>query len=365
MRISSFAVYDRLTRALQENLRRLYETQETLATGKKINRPSQDIVGASRALDYKVSITEAQQNIKNIEGVTVYLEITEGILGDATNALSRLKELSLTALNGSTDSEGRAAIAKEVRELKGHLLSLGNSTVQGKYIFSGYLTDTRAFDPVTYAYQGDGNSLEVKVGADSMVKENLTGNEAFAYVQPSHEVITLDEGARYIHYIPGQAIDAAYPSNRVIIAIASTDDPSAVEAELQAGPPYTTVEDTFYFDNIFQMTDELQNALENDDTDRINAIMASIDDSIVKVTDARVEMGARINFIETERGRLDNAVLSLKTLLSETEDADLAEVISEVSKNETALQSLRSTGAKIPVASGFPAMIERGFAVKF
>jgi len=347
MRISSFTVYDRLTRALQENLKRLYYAQESLATGKKINRPSQDIAGASRALDYRVSIKETQQNIKSIEGVTAYLEITDGILGDATSALSRLKELSLSALNGGVSSEDREAAAKEVRELKEHLLSLGNSSFQGKYIFSGLLTDRRAFDAGTYEYQGDENSLEVKVGADTKVKENLTGNEAFAYVQSSHEVVTLEDGKKYIHYIPGQVIDATYPRNRVIIAIASTDDESAVEAELKSGPPYTAVEDTFYFDNMIQMTAQLQSALESNNTDRINAILTPIDDSIEQVTDARAELGARVNFIETEHGRLDNTLLSLKTLLSGTEDADLAEVISEVSKNETALQALRNTGANL------------------
>ncbi len=347
MRISSFTIYDRLTRALQENLRRQYEAHESLATGKKINRPSQDVAGASRVLDYRVSINENRQNIRSIDDATSYLEITEGILGDAGETLTRLKELSLTALNGSTNKEGRTAIAKEVKELKNQLLSLGNSSFQGKYIFSGLLTDGQAFDPVTYDYQGDENHMEVKVGPDTRVEKNLTGNETFAYVQPSHEVVAIDDGARYIHYIPGQAIDATYPRSRVVVAIASTDDPSAVEADLQAGPPYTTVEDTFYFDNMIQMTDELQQALENDDTTRVRALLVPIDDSGAQLTDARAELGARVNFIETERGRLDNAVLSLKTLLSETEDADLAEVISEVSKNEVALQSLRSTGAKI------------------
>ncbi len=347
MRISSFTVYDRLTRALQENLRRLYDAQESLATGKKINRPSQDIVGASRALDYKVSIKETQQNIKSIEGVTANLGITGGILGNAVNALSRLKELSLSALNGSVNSEDRAATAKEVKELKEHLLSLGNSSFQGKHIFSGLLTDRMAFDLNTYDYQGDENNLEIKVGANARVKENLTGNEAFAYIQSSHKVVTLEKGTKYIHYIPGQVIDATYPPNRVIIAISSTDDKSAVETELQGGPPYTSVEDTFSFDNMIQMTGQLQSALENNNTDRINAILTPIDDSIGQVTDARAELGARINFTETEHGRLDNAVLGLRTLLSGTEDADLAEVISEVSKNQIALQALRNTGARL------------------
>ncbi len=347
MRISLFSIYDGLTRSLQENLSRLYENHESLASGKRINRPSQDVIGAARALDYRVSIGEREQAVRNSDNAVAYLEAAEGVLGDATSALTRTRELALMAMNGVETGESRSATAKEVRELKKHLLSLANNRFRERYLFSGFLTDGNAFDPTTYDYRGDANSIEVKVGTESKVKVTMPGTEAFAYIQSSHEVVAIEDGARYIHYIPGQVIDSTYPRTRVMVAISTSGDAASVEAELQAGPPYTTVEDSFYFDNSLQMMDRLQSAMENNDTDRIGAILKPIDDSIGRVTDARAELGARMNFIEGQKDRMENSLLDLQVLLSRTEDADIAEVISEVSKNEVALQALRNTGARL------------------
>jgi len=68
-----------------------------------------------------------------------------------------------------------------------------------------------AFDPNTYDYQGDENNLEIKVGANARVKENLTGNEAFAYIQSSHKVVTLEEGTNIFITFPDRLLMEPIP----------------------------------------------------------------------------------------------------------------------------------------------------------
>ncbi len=324
MRLSSFIIYDRVVRSMQENLTRLGESHLSIATGKRINRPSQDVTGAVKALDYRVRIDESEQYIRNIDDARAYLELTETVLAGVGDALTRAKELSLAALNGDESAETRAIMAKEVDGLREHLLGRGNTRFRGRYIFSGFLTDTPAFDGGGL-YQGDGNYIEIMTGPDLKVKENITGEEAFAYTQEAEETVETGGGG-FIHYIPGGG-------TTVTVEIRASDD--------------TTVLDTFSFSSFIELLDILARALEADDTGRVNAILKPLDDSLQQTLDVRAEVGARLDLLEAEKRRLADGVFNLKTVLSETEDADITEVIAEMSRTEVALQALRETGARI------------------
>ncbi len=345
MRVSTFLIYDRVTRALQEDLQRLYNSYEEASTGKKINRPSDGPVETSRSMVYRLSLKLRDQFRANITDTEVFLETADTTLAHAADSLIRTKELALRAVNGSLSSEDRASIASELREIRGHLLSLANTRVRGKYIFSGMKTDTAAYD-ATGQYQGDRNYIEVQTAPDARVKKNIVGPEVFSYVQPAHEVVALDNGL-YIHYIPGQDIDPLNPSERVVVAIADTSDKATVVSELQAGPPYTNVQDTFQYDTVFQALDIMAQALEQDNTLRVQALLKTWDMAIDRVSTARAELGARLNYLDSETERIDDRTLYLKEALSETEDADLAEVISSISKTEAALQALRQAGERL------------------
>ncbi len=324
MRLSNFIIYNRLTQSFQDNLWKLFKTQEALATGKKINRPSDDVIGISRVMDYRVSITESEQFKKNMDDARAYLELTDGVLNEATNTLKRIQELTITALNGDESSETRAMTAKEMKQLRAHMLELANTRFRNRYLFSGMLTNKQAFTS-SGTYQGDTNYIEVQVTPDIKIKENITGLDAFAYLQGSEEVVQLEDG-RYIHYIQGTGTE-------VSIEIRASDD--------------TTVLDSFSFSNVLEMIDRISDALENNNLDRLTAILNPIDRAMDQVLSSRAEVGARLNFLEAEKNRIEDNLLKLQSTLSSVEDADIAEVVSEAAKTEVALQALRETGARI------------------
>ncbi|NOX21369.1 MAG: flagellar hook-associated protein 3 [Nitrospirae bacterium] len=346
MRISTFQIFNNITKSLQKNMEKLYFMEEQLSSGKKLNRPSDNPVSIARALAYKVNIKDFEQFKRNMEDAQSYLEATEGALSTLTNTLTRARELTLSAVNDTLTEKDRRGIAEEVLQLRNHVLGLANTKYRDRYIFSGMLYDKPAFDSGGN-YQGDNNYIEVKVNPDLRVKENITGLEGFAYVQGSHEVVELDSG-KYVHYIPGQNIDPTYPETRVYVVIADTDDVLTVESELSTWPSTSVhIEDAFSFDNTIQMMDRLKDALDNNATDRINALVGAIDRAINAVAESRAAVGARMNLIEREHERSSDAVVSLQKSLSKVEDADISEVISEIAKYQTALEALRQSGAHI------------------
>ena len=346
MRVSTFQIFNHITRSLQENMERLYLMEEQLSSGKRINRPSDDPIGIAKALAYRVNIKDFEQFKRNTNDALSYLEATDGALDTLTNTLTRARELALSSVNDTLTAEDRTGISEEVNQLRNHILGLANTKYRDRYIFSGMLYDRPAFDS-SGNYQGDSNYIEVQVNPYLKVKENVTGLEGFAYVQATHEVIELNDG-RYIHYIPGQNIDPSYPENRVYVVIADTDDEATVESELSTWPSSSLhIEDAFSFDNTVQMMDRLKEALENNNTDRINALVGAVDRAINSVTETRADVGARMNLLDRENERASDTVVSLQKNLSDSEDADISEVISEIAKYQTALEALRQSGAQI------------------
>lgn len=317
-------IHNHLISALQKNMVELYGWQEKLTSGKRINRPSDDIIGSSRAMDYRLNIGATEQFKRNINEARSYLEATESAVGNSSGIFTRTRELIIEALNGEKTASDRSVIAKEVEELRKGLLDIANTRFKGRYIFSGFLYNNQAFDSAGI-YQGDGNHLEVEISPEVRVIENLTGPEVFAYVQTADQSVQLEDG-RFIHYLPGGG-------TTVNVEIRAADD--------------TTVLDSFSYDNAFQMMDILKNALETNNMDRVTALLGSVDSQHDQILDVEAEVGARLGLLDSEESRLEDSVLDLKTILSKTEDADIAEVVSEISKTEVALQALRQSGVQV------------------
>ncbi|RJQ13380.1 MAG: flagellar hook-associated protein 3 [Nitrospiraceae bacterium] len=286
MKVTSFTIFNQVTRALQQRLRDMAVYSDRLTSGKRINKPSDDVSGMMKAMDYKVSINEIDQYRKNIDDADSHLGLTDTIMGSVSTSMIRARELALQASTGTLTAEDRAAIAVEIDNLKDEVLRLSQTKFRDRYIFSGYKTDTAPFDDA-FDYQGDSGEIEVLINRNSTMAVNVSGEEAFS------------SGGK-----------------------------------------------TF-----FESLDDLYNALVDPDGQvaqaGAQAALSEIDDALTQVSNVRATAGARMNRLEDLRNSLDDRNLSLNTLLSNTQDTDIAQTISELAKIEVALQSLRASGSKV------------------
>ena len=324
MRVSTSQVYRLTTDSLMRNLAEIVRLNEQVSSGKRINKPSDDPTGAGRALDYKVAIDAGDQYAKNVTDASNAIGFAENTLGSVSSALVRAKELALMGANGTEDAASRDAISKEASQLRDQLLSLANSRNGNEYVFSGFRTDVPAFDS-SFAYQGDSGAINVMVDRGTMIPRNVTGSEAFGYSLSAPETVTTD-GGNIVHYIPGGG-------TTVNVEIRAADD--------------TTVLDSFSFDNAMQMTDLLSQALVNNDTTRISALMKPLDGAMGHVNDVRADLGARLNRLDDQGKRLGDTKFATQAALSGVEDADIASTVSGIAKANTTLQALQASSAKI------------------
>lgn len=180
MRITQFMIYDQISKAFQKNTAEIASLQTRLTTGKKINKPSDDVISSIRTLDYKLSISYNNQYKKNIIEAQSYLSFSETVLNSVSEALMRLKELAVQGADSSMNAQNRESIAKEVDELTKHLLNLTNSKFKDRYVFSGFKTDTTPFDN-NFSYVGDSGVMNVMIDVDTVMPVNIPGNYAFEF----------------------------------------------------------------------------------------------------------------------------------------------------------------------------------------
>ena len=113
------------------------------STEKKINRPSDDPVIAIRALRLRSSVTEVTQYYsKNIPDAQSWLDVTEDALVNLSEVLKNLISRCNKGSNTYLETEDRQIILEEMKALADEIYATGDADYAGRYVFTGYRTDT-------------------------------------------------------------------------------------------------------------------------------------------------------------------------------------------------------------------------------
>lgn len=114
-----------------------------MSTQKKISKPSDDPVVAIRALRLRGNVTEVTQYAsKNIPDAESWLEVTEDALKNLTQVLTNVIGQCTKGANGDLTSEDRKIILEQLKALGEEVYSTGDADYAGRYVFTGYRTDT-------------------------------------------------------------------------------------------------------------------------------------------------------------------------------------------------------------------------------
>src|SRR5699024_1426278 len=141
MRVTQGMISNNMLRNLNSSYSKMEKYLNQLATEKKINLPSDDPTIATRGLGFRREVASIEQFKRNTSSVHNWMDDSDASLDKATQTLQQLKELSLQASNGTYDAEERKMMLNEAEQLKEHLRDIGNTKVNGVYIFNGVNTD--------------------------------------------------------------------------------------------------------------------------------------------------------------------------------------------------------------------------------
>lgn len=114
-----------------------------MSTQKKLTRPSDDPIVAIRALRLRTSVSELTQYYgKNAPDAESWLTVTEKALGTGTEVLTDMVKQATKAANKDLGAEDLTIILQQMKVLRDEYYSTGNVDYAGRYVFTGYRTDT-------------------------------------------------------------------------------------------------------------------------------------------------------------------------------------------------------------------------------
>ncbi|MCT4543233.1 MAG: flagellar hook-associated protein FlgL [Vallitalea sp.] len=169
MRVTNSMVTNNILLSLNRSKLALSIYEEQLATGKKIQRPSDDPIIAVRALKLRASVNEIEQYRTNAEDALSWMTVAEKSISNVIEiVVKRARSLCVQAANGPLGIKERQSIVTELKQLKDQIADEGNVDYAGRHVFTGYKTDK----PLTYTENAkdDKFTIEEKFGADNIEK---------------------------------------------------------------------------------------------------------------------------------------------------------------------------------------------------
>lgn len=143
MRVTNLMMTNNALYNLQKQEQRLNRLDQQYTTQKKISSPSEDPIIATRALKLNTTYSEITQYVeKNIPDAQAWMSMSQSALDNTSKILTSIYE---KCVQGNTDGLGdndRNAIATSLSEYRNQIYQEGTSSVSGRFLFTGFKTDT-------------------------------------------------------------------------------------------------------------------------------------------------------------------------------------------------------------------------------
>jgi flagellin-like hook-associated protein FlgL len=180
MRITQRAVALTSLQGLNRNLDQVGRLQQQLTSGKVISTPSDSPTGTNRAMQTRADQAAVAQQARNIGDAQSWLEQTDSSLQTMLEMTRRVRDLTVQGLNaGASSAASQGALATEVASLREGLLSIANTSVQGRPLFGGVTATGAAYTPGG-TWNGDDSAPVMRRVTDTeSIRIDVTGPEAF------------------------------------------------------------------------------------------------------------------------------------------------------------------------------------------
>lgn len=161
MRITNKIITSNLNKSIQRNLSQVSRSQEQLATGKSMLRPSDKPESLSQLLSVKSTLSYMEQHNRNLDDGLSYLNLNDSSMQNLGDVLHQITDLAVQGANGTYTREDMAAIGEQVDKMIDHIIDLANSSVGGRYIYAGTKNNRPPFkrEGDKILYTGDMNGI--------------------------------------------------------------------------------------------------------------------------------------------------------------------------------------------------------------
>lgn len=387
MRISSNTIFDSNVASLNQQQTRLLQTQQQIASGRRLLTASDDPVAATRALEISQAEATNTQYASNRDSARNTLTLAESNLQAVTYLLQDARDSALAANNGLLDSSGRKIVATDLNARLQELVGLANSTDGlGNYLFAGFQSRTKPFvDTATGVdFFGDEGLHLVQVAANRQMASSDSGADVFMRIKNGNGTFATQAAANAGTGVisqgsvtnPALLTGNNYSVSFSVIAGVTTYDVTntTTAAVVSAGNPYGSGQaisfdgmqidikgvpangDTFTVapsanESVFKTISDLIAALNApvvgaNLTNSLGHGINQLDNALNNVLTTRATLGLRLNELDALEISGENMGLQFKQTLSKLQDTDYIKAISDLTQQNMSLQAAQKSFVK-------------------
>ena len=144
MRVTEVTKRDHVVDNIQKSSGKLQDIQIQMASGRRLNKTSDDPLGAARSQDIVTTISSQKQLIQNIDENIAWLQRTENEINSINEILGQIRTLAISQSGSDSNEESRLMVAREFSAARKNLFDIGNTREGKLYLFSGIKSLTPA-----------------------------------------------------------------------------------------------------------------------------------------------------------------------------------------------------------------------------
>ncbi len=158
--------------------RELFDVTKQISSGQKIQYAYDDtstFVDVVRLDNEVTTLTQVKQNAQKALQVSTNTDTT---MNDMTKIIEAIKVKLVASANETQTPESLNALAGELRGLEQNLFQLANTSIDGNYLFSGSMVNTKPID-INGNYLGNEGELKTFLGSGVDQTYNINGADLF------------------------------------------------------------------------------------------------------------------------------------------------------------------------------------------
>lgn len=163
---------------VQTGMKNLYKSYNQLSSGLQIQN-SYEGAGmyiTNTRLEYEYATLSQIEDASKL--ADELMKNTDSTMSEMEKLLTQFKVKVTEAANATQTTASREVIAKELETIRQQIVDLANTSVNGQFLFSGSLTNTKPFD-YSGNYYGDGKRLNIVTGDGVKNAYNIPGYDLF------------------------------------------------------------------------------------------------------------------------------------------------------------------------------------------
>ncbi|MBU2551709.1 MAG: hypothetical protein KKB20_25075 [Proteobacteria bacterium] len=361
MRVTRKMMVENMVRWMFQKAERIQEAGTVSGSGKKVNRPSDDSMGAGRILADRTTLSRTAQYQSNISRLGNWVEMDNTVLDSVYEILQEVESINMDQAEGGQSI--REELTASLEYMYGQVVDLANTRYESGYLYSGDLSSTRPFHNSSLVSGGTAQDLLFDLG-DAASSVAIEISDSGGNVVRTLNLTGLSAGAQTVSWDGLDDLGLAVADGEyeyVVTAEDASGDPVAAAHTYRggAGDKEALIGDGAVlrinndggdiFGDVLMSVAGVIASLKADSYDR-TAVSQALDHVQTALADLEMEMvdlsgaGTRLENASETRSQ---TLLLYENKLSDEENCDAGEVAVELQTRETAYEVTLETTALI------------------